>query len=471
QLSPFCVVQHHSSQSGGAKRPHTEHVQGRTGRKMSKLLSEIDGVLFSQEVLTKSRKRARKKNDQAAFRDAVAALICDLTHCVLTGHTAGIVLSRSNAYLTTRSRYRPAFIGKTLPDILDLMSDPKLSFITQEIGCREELSKKGKLTKVWPGPTLERLIREREIHLEDIRYRPPTECIILKSTKESYWDQTQVVPCDDTPDTHRMRSELELINDWLGRVDIRFDESLGQVDWTVDAQDRCLRRIFTRNSFTSGGRLFGGFWQSLKKQHRYGIFIDGEPVAELDYGQIAPRLLYGLAGVEPPEGDLYAIPELANEADPESCRNGIKKLFNSILFMEKHIASKPRGAASLLPKRYSAPDLVQMLKGLHPGIASYFETGIGHHLQCLESQVQVEVLTDLRKLGVVALPLHDAILVPRSRRYEADSAMAGVFMRQSGLNAIVEHKPWYIEEHTESEISSKEPYIIMNTYSRLIHSR
>ncbi|WP_431311206.1 MucR family transcriptional regulator, partial [Methylobacterium nigriterrae] len=32
QLSPFCVVQHHSSQSGGAKRPHTEHVQGRTGR-------------------------------------------------------------------------------------------------------------------------------------------------------------------------------------------------------------------------------------------------------------------------------------------------------------------------------------------------------------------------------------------------------------------------------------------------------
>ncbi|WP_162560621.1 hypothetical protein [Methylobacterium durans] len=224
-----------------------------------------------------------------------------------------------------------------------------------------------------------------------------------------------------------------------------------------------MRRIFTRQRFTSGGRLFGGFWQSLKKEHRYGLIIEGEPASELDYGQIAPRLLYGLVGKTPPDGDLYAIPELANEPDRKECRKGLKKLLNAILFMEKTIESKPKGTARQLPRRYSAPELVQMLRDKHPEISTYFETGIGHHLQYLESQVLVEVLIKLRRKGVIALPLHDAILVPRSRRHEAEEVMANVFRRQSGLKSIVEHKPWYIENETES----KKPYGIIDTYTKI----
>lgn len=432
--------------------------------KMNQLLNGIEYALTTHEILTKPRKRARKGDTQVNFSEAVSALVCDLTHCVLTGHTDGVVLTRSRSYLTAKSRYKPSFIGKTLPDILDLMADPKLNFIGQEIGTREAGAKKGNLTKIWPGPTLEQLIVEHDIHLEDIRYRPPTECIILKSTKESYWDQTQAINYDDTPVTHSMRVEVQLINDWLGRANISFNHSLAQVDHPVDIHNRCLRRIFTRQSFTSGGRLFGGFWQGLKKEHRYGLIIEGEPASELDYGQIAPRLLYGLAGKTPPDGDLYAISELANEPDPEECRNGLKKLLNAILFMEKIIKSKPKGTAKQLPKRYSAPELVQMLRDKHPEIARYFETGIGHHLQYLESQVLVEVLTKLRRKGVVALPLHDAILVPRSRRYEAEEIMSDVFRKQSGLRAIVDHKPWYIEEDkTESDT----PYEIIDTYTKI----
>ena len=32
-----------------------------------------------------------------------------------------------------------------------------------------------------------------------------------------------------------------------------------------DLDSRLLKRYFTRGSFKSGGRLFGGFWQQLKK--------------------------------------------------------------------------------------------------------------------------------------------------------------------------------------------------------------
>src|SRR5689334_10088824 len=68
--------------------------------KMTNLLSDIDDVLLTHEVLHIPRKRTRKKDDQAVFREVVSALVCDLTHCVLTGYTEGVVLSRSNSYLT-----------------------------------------------------------------------------------------------------------------------------------------------------------------------------------------------------------------------------------------------------------------------------------------------------------------------------------------------------------------------------------
>ncbi|AWN41164.1 hypothetical protein DK389_12310 [Methylobacterium durans] len=207
---------------------------------MKKLLNKIDYVLRSHEVLARPRKRTRKGDAQANFNEAVSALVCDLTHCVLIGHTEGIVLTRSIALLSVKSRYKPSFIGKTLPDILDLMADPKLSLIRQEIGTREPGAKKGNLTKIWPGITLERLVTEHDIQLEDIRYRPPTECIILKSTKEGYWDQTQAINYDDTPETHSMRTEMQLINDWLGRANIGFNQSLAQVDSPVDIHNRCL---------------------------------------------------------------------------------------------------------------------------------------------------------------------------------------------------------------------------------------
>ena len=49
QLSPFCVFQNYSSQSGGAKRPHTEHVQGRTGRRPMPL--KIDLKPFERLII------------------------------------------------------------------------------------------------------------------------------------------------------------------------------------------------------------------------------------------------------------------------------------------------------------------------------------------------------------------------------------------------------------------------------------
>ena len=60
----------------------------------------------------------------------------------------------------------------------------------------------------------------------------------------------------------------------------------------VTQHHRVMRRIFN-GSYEEGGRLFGGFWQTMPRPDRFKrIRICGEPVALVDYGQLFLRLAY-----------------------------------------------------------------------------------------------------------------------------------------------------------------------------------
>jgi hypothetical protein len=119
---------------------------------------------------------------------------------------------------------------------------------------------------------------------------------------------------------------MQAINAHLRSADIEV------MDGAVDGFRRKLRRIFSNGSFESGGRLYGGFWlEGLKAEERLrSIRIDRQPIVELDYGQCALRILNGIAGAQPPEGDLYAVPGLAH-AD----RDDVKTLLASLTFVDE----------------------------------------------------------------------------------------------------------------------------------------
>ena len=56
----------------------------------------------------------------------------------------------------------------------------------------------------------------------------------------------------------------------------------------MNTQDRYLKRIFNNSDFAQGGRLYGGFWQSMSSQERQEhVEIDEDSVVELDYGQMS----------------------------------------------------------------------------------------------------------------------------------------------------------------------------------------
>src|SRR3984885_8215418 len=123
---------------------------------------------------------------------------------------------------------------------------------------------------------------------------------------------------------------MRRINAWLEQASITFEGNGGV---PVDVHDRVLRRLFVIHEgdpagqrFDLSGRLFGGFWQGLQRLRRIGIRIDGEPVATLDYSSMFARLAYASKGVQPPTGDLYAIPGL------EGHRDAVKLGVNALLF-------------------------------------------------------------------------------------------------------------------------------------------
>lgn len=372
------------------------------------------------------RQRQRKATDQQTFETTVAALVCDLLHRFITKPTGWVSVSLSNQDLGRASRYRAAAMSKTLPTIIKRLAEPELAFVEMEIGHQGYFGP-ARRTVIKAGPRLLTRLHDHGIDLNDLTQSMGQEVIILKDGKADYWDEGGLVEYADTDQTQQYRDEVQAINAWLAQADIQFDG-----DAAVDDSDRLLRRYFSRGSFQSGGRLFGGFWQTLPKWQRHkGLLIDGEEVVTLDYGQMAPRILCGLAGVPAPTTDSYLLAGL------EAHRKGVKKVMNALLFADKPLTRFPANTKKLFPSRMSFAQVVEGIRQAHAPINHLFGTGIGHQVQFVESEILVDVLLALKAEGITGLPVHDAVIVARSSISQVTRIMLEVFKTHTGVEGMV----------------------------------
>jgi hypothetical protein len=380
------------------------------------------------------RCRKRKEVDQRTLEATVSAIICDLMHAVLMEDTRGIAISRSNRVLGKGDRYAAPAVNRQLPYVLDVLSKPELDWLAQDLGYGNPFGRNQR-TLIRPSECLIDNMREYGIKLNCIGRCKAEEVIILKAEKEDHWDKGAYLPYPDTAATHRYRDEMRTINSWLAEASIEFDQTALRRDRPIDTANRTLRRHFTQGSFESGGRLFGGFWQGLSKAERLeGLAISGEDVVGLDYGQIAPRILYGLTETEPPEGDLYEIPGLTT-VNGIRYQDGVKKMMNTLMFSDPK--RKPMGTKDMLPPALSAQDIVSLIKEAHPAIAYLLGTEVGHTAQFIESQVMVRVLLRLREECIAALPIHDGLVVPSEAEDRAKAIMKDVFEDEVGVQCPV----------------------------------
>ncbi|MER9864495.1 hypothetical protein [Mesorhizobium sp. M0185] len=396
------------------------------------IIREAIGLIGSYEDRFDLRRNKRRPRDQETFEQTVEAILSDLIHGHLLGGT-GIYVTRSNRVLGAKSRYRPPVYSKVFPAILDLLAKPEMGYVEQEVA--PDVQGASRSTVIRPGQRLLDRIAEREVGFDDLDTHQSGETIILKRSKDpnDYWDEGERLDYQEDDKTERYRAELAEINQRLLEADLQFDwTGIAWPHTAIALRDRRLRRVFTQGRFNSGGRLFGGFWQQLRKdERRTGLHISGEKAVELDYGQAGARILYGMAAQQPASDDLYHLWGYVQQ------REGIKRVMSAMIFAEKPLERFPQFTRKLFRKGDKIAEVVEAIELKHAPIKDRFHCGLGHDAQFIESQIMVEVLLIMSAKRITALPIHDALMVPASAAATAKDAMLSVFQRMTGVEGIV----------------------------------
>lgn len=166
---------------------------------------------------------------------------------------------------------------------------------------------------------------------------------------------------------------------------------------------------------------------NMKREDRFQLIrIGGERIANVDYGQLFPRLAYVRARASQPQSDIYDI------AGDGASRDGWKKLFNALLFAARPLKRWPEETRTLFPESTKLPEMLRKIREKHAPIAHLFEHGIGFALMFIESEMIIAALENLYRRGIDALPLHDSVLVAQSHATTAREILEAVFDRYTG---------------------------------------
>jgi hypothetical protein len=386
------------------------------------------------------RQRAPKAKDRLKFELAVEVIVCNLVALALSkrGHRS-IAIIRANHASSTSPVY-----GKPFNRAVTLMED--LGLVSAEIGYRHDrwsrmsssitATPEFKLPVVRGWDALELKGHDHLITLNTDGKRPPR----------------RIPP--------GLKREVEAINAHLCTANIEAGEVLHIaswsstiLDWLVTPQHAQLHRAF-KGDYASGGRLYGGWWQTLPRELRKDIRIDGsaagerarlEPVVNVDFSTMHVRLAYAEAHHQPPSGDLYDLTGRDHERhDWLRLREGRKQLV-SVMFMRKRpLTQWPGGTPrerediqSRFPKGTRIKDETTAVRERHKAIADWFECDRGLKLQRTESDILVAVLLKLIARGITALPIHDAVLVAKSHGETAQRIMEAEARRITGARIPV----------------------------------
>lgn len=385
-------------------------------------------------------KRNRKASDQEMMVALTHAVVAALVHRELMAPGGWTCVPLSNTRLGRAGRYRSLAMSRTLPKFVRAL---------EQVGWLElQAARAGKRIRerstMRASPGLRQKVEALGCKLTDF-CRVGQELIVLKDKRPPGRDErgepykAEWLDYADTRETERMRDEMREVNAWLEAAPIAY---LGP---RVDPTDRQLHRIFNDGTFESGGRLFGGFWMNTSMQARSGspwrgnIRIgegDGEVIVAVDYSATFLRLMYVEADVAPPRGDLYADIEGLTALGPEY-RAAAKQLVSAMIANRSELSRRPKQFEPLLPPRAHIKTLAGNIRKRHRSVAHLFGQGLIGRLMRIESEILLEVLRKCRAAGLVALPVHDAVLVAESRAEEAKRIMLEAWHSVTGFEGEV----------------------------------
>ncbi|MER9594547.1 hypothetical protein [Mesorhizobium sp. M0244] len=349
----------------------------------------------------------RQRRDATERRRAITGNLIASLALLLLYHPAGTRLAISARNGPTTRYDRPRFSREVVTKLIGSME--ALGLIIRQRGRRGN-----QRSTIEPTPRFRDLMAGLKLGTRPIGRAAGAETIILKAFTGRGRSKL-LLDYADTPETIAMRADMTAINAFLREADIKLDGRPPPVPVLLTRRFQ-IEHPDAPHTFDQHGRLYGGFWMNLPKTQRHLLAVNGEEVADLDFTAMFPQLAYLEAGAALSQGDPYSgiegLPRAAAKMGLSAllCRRGAMR----------RLPSEVREAAG---KEWNAKRLSGALAQRHPAIASMFGTGLGLRLMFTESRILVEALRTLMERRVPALPMHDGIMVPRSKANQAVIAM------------------------------------------------
>jgi len=419
--------------------------------KKSLFQSFIDELMAQIDVLTGLKNKPSTATENKR-RHAAKLVIEGLYRCY-GSQSKAIALAvphHPNAYKSGDENKIDQIGYKVLISVIDAMV--ALGWVNRRMGFRTS-EDAGETTELRASGAL--LKKFEMVGLVWQEMEPISDVIVLRNydedTKKKY---RQALPKSDS--VRKMSANLRKINKFLSKQAIclslsnnSFERLGGEMTFGqrktlydfncqgkypryLDFTMTQLRRVFSRDSMKLGGRFYGGWWQFIPKKYRVEITINYLPTIEVDYSGLHPYMMYHLAGLEPPEGDMYDIGIWKSSQEMASKRPIIKEFFNAIVndeYGEYKMSKEQRRLLGLTDKQ-----LRDKLNQKHHQIANRFNSGYGLTLQHEDSNLAEAVMLALFEQGIACLPMHDSFIVQFTEHNRLMKAMKKAYKDRFGVD-------------------------------------
>lgn len=239
--------------------------------------------------------------------------------------------------------------------------------------------------------------------------------ILRNATKED------ITPAVIPPEITEREAKIRKLNHYYSQQNITIDGKTLSTD---------LRQIFS-GDWNKGGRLYGSknSYQSIKAADRARLLINGSATVELDYSCSHLNILYAYVGLQAPEDCYRFFPD--------------RKLAKKALLIALN-AKNDKAAALALTKEWNAAhpsrtiteaqamDVIEAAIEAHAPIKQYICSGVGSGLQRIDSELALNIISQCKQQGIVALPIHDSFIVAVYDENKLKKIMQDEYSRYTG---------------------------------------
>lgn len=385
-------------------------------------------------------------------------VLLDLYVCWCFDPEMSISVSMDNNSYRAKTRYNALHISKMTIQIVHSLID--MGYVYHKSGFYDPVQRKGRMTRIKPSEKLIELFRKARFSLFDIG-RAQQELVVLRDAEKND------IEYDDTELTNDWRDLLLKYNGILSDafIDIPSLEhprvDLDKKFVSIDQRQKVVRRVFNDSSWSKGGRFYGGFWQQLPKEWRSKLWINDEPVCELDFKAIHPMLLYALEGIDygrESNRDIYDY--LPKELQ---CLGADRSYAKSLFLMAINADTEQKSFQAFREANCTKYDgrlitdaslsmALSSLRDTHKPIQHHLCTGVGLDLMNRDAEIMERVLGWFVRNGEVALCIHDSVIVPMRLKDKLRFLMEAAYKKVTGCSVV------WIDENQPTPVVETEDY-------------